>query len=100
MHLTTLSRLLSLYRVDGGNTKKINHKEKPTIVINSGHCILFLPQLWSEELIHVSSELHAVDIQIQELLERQQELIQKKRANEENKAVFRRILKLGRAAAM
>lgn len=32
----------------------------------------------SEELDSVTSELHAVDIQIQELLERQQELIQKK----------------------
>ena len=32
----------------------------------------------SEELDSITSELHAVDIQIQELLERQQELIQKK----------------------
>ncbi|TKC36464.1 hypothetical protein EI555_014748, partial [Monodon monoceros] len=33
----------------------------------------------SEELDSITSELHAVDIQIQELLERQQELIQKKK---------------------
>lgn len=32
----------------------------------------------TEELDSITNELHAVDIQIQELLERQQELIQKK----------------------
>lgn len=39
-----------------------------------------IPIALTEELDSVTSELHAVDIQIQELMERQQELIQKKAA--------------------
>lgn len=45
----------------------------------SSRCIFFsLFIALTEELDSITNELHAVDIQIQELLERQQELTQKK----------------------
>lgn len=40
--------------------------------------LFFLPIALTEELDSISNELHAVNVQIQELLERQQELTQKK----------------------